>query len=73
MIEAAAVFNHPTERTLRQYVSNELGSRRKQIVVEHLEACHECRKAVTDFREVARRFRDLEKVAIAHAVGQHKT
>jgi len=59
---------HPTERSLGRFVANELGPQRKKTVVRHLESCAECRKTVARLHEVARRFRDLERRAIAFAV-----
>ena len=56
---------HPTERALQRYASNETGPQRKKKVVKHLEDCPECRGAITRLRELARRFRDFERCAIA--------
>ena len=56
---------HPTERTLSRYAAHEIGPQRKKKVAKHLEQCEECRAAVDKFRGLNRRFRDLERVAIA--------
>ncbi len=55
---------HPAERALRRYVSNEMGVRRKKVVVQHLEACEHCRKSVARLHAIARTFRDWERSAI---------
>ena len=57
---------HPTERSLGRYAVNEMGPQRKKIVVRHLETCADCRKTVARLVEISRRFRDLERRAIAH-------
>jgi len=56
---------HPTERTLWRYAANETGPQRKKKVAKHLEQCEECRTAVEKFRGANRRFRELERTAIA--------
>jgi anti-sigma factor RsiW len=58
---------HPEERVLSRYVSNELGPRRKKVVVQHLEACEHCRKSVARLNAIARTFRDWERSAIMEA------
>jgi anti-sigma factor RsiW len=55
---------HPPERALNRYVSNEMGPRRKKVVTQHLETCHECRKAVARLHAIARTFRDWERSGI---------
>jgi hypothetical protein len=62
--EADGVACHPPERALRRYVSNEMGARRKKVVVQHLEACEQCRKAVARLNAIARTFRDWERSGI---------
>lgn len=57
--------SHPTERTLGRLASNELGPRNRKKTAEHLEACMQCRERVSRLRELARRFRDLERTGIA--------
>jgi hypothetical protein len=61
---------HPAERTLSRYVSNEMGTRRKRLVVRHLEACQNCQKSVARLRVLSRTFRDWERTAIMQAAPQ---
>jgi anti-sigma factor RsiW len=61
---------HPPERALNRYVSNEMGARRKKIVVRHLEACEDCRKSVAKLHAIARTFRDWERSGIMLAQGE---
>jgi len=61
---------HPTERSLSRYAAGEMGPQRKKIVARHLENCADCRKTVAHLHEIARRFRDLERRAIAHVAAQ---
>jgi len=60
-------FQHPPERAINRYVSNEMGPVRKRKLNSHLEQCAECRARVAKIRELARRFRDLERAALANA------
>jgi len=55
---------HPTDRLLRSFAANEVGPQRKKTVVRHLETCEECRSEIARHRELARRYRDLERSAI---------
>jgi hypothetical protein len=57
--------DHPTERTLRRLAANEVGQQRKRKLAVHLDDCCECRLSVAKFREVSRRFRDLEKIGLS--------
>lgn len=61
----AAAPVHPTNQILNRYVLNELGPRRRQSVIKHLEACRDCRDAVAELKGAARRWRDLERTALA--------
>jgi anti-sigma factor RsiW len=63
--EADRATTHPPERALSRYVSNEMGPRRKKVVVQHLETCADCRKSVARLHAIARTFRDWERTAIA--------
>ena len=65
-----AVTQSAMRGTWRPFASNEMGPRAKRGVVAHLEGCAECRKIVARHREIARRFRDLERKAIAHVASQ---
>ena len=58
--------SHPTERVLARFASNEMGPQRKKLIARHLETCPDCRKAVTRFHDIARRYRDLERRAIQY-------
>jgi anti-sigma factor ChrR (cupin superfamily) len=58
--------SHPTERVLARFASNEMGPQRKKLIARHLETCPDCRKAVTRFHDIGRRYRDLERRAIQH-------
>jgi hypothetical protein len=55
---------HPPERALRRYVSNEMGPRRKKVLVQHLEGCPECRTSVAKLNAIARTFREWERNGI---------
>jgi hypothetical protein len=55
---------HPTQRSLSRYASNEMGSRRKKVVLQHLDICEDCRKNVVRYHALARTFRDWERSAI---------
>jgi anti-sigma factor RsiW len=55
---------HPMDRLLKSFAVNEMGPQRKKMVVRHLENCEECRTTVARHRELARRYRDLERSAI---------
>jgi hypothetical protein len=57
---------HPADRALGRYASNEMGARRKKVVVRHLETCEQCRTAVTRIHTLTRTFRDWEKSAIMY-------
>jgi hypothetical protein len=59
--------DHPPERALARYVSNEMGLVRKKKQNEHLQECSECRSRVGNRRELTRRLRDFERVAITRA------
>ena len=63
-----AVTSHPKELVLKRYAANETGKRGRKEVANHLEVCSDCRAAVLKFRTIARRFRDLERVALKRAV-----
>lgn len=65
--EADKATCHPTERVLNRYASNQIGPRGKKTVVQHLEGCEDCRKAVTRLHSIARTFRDWERVGIMQA------
>jgi hypothetical protein len=56
--------NHPPELWLYRFASNDVGARRKKTIALHLEACAECRQRVGRHRELGRRFRDMERIAI---------
>jgi hypothetical protein len=58
---------HPTELWLARFASNDVGSKRKKTVALHLETCADCRQVVSRHRELARRYRDLERRAILSA------
>jgi hypothetical protein len=58
---------HPADRVLSRFVSNEMGLRRKKVVVKHLEACQDCRKSVARLNAIARTFRDWERSSIMGA------
>jgi len=62
----AVLDGHPTERSLARFAANDMGPQRKKVIVRHLETCQDCRKAVTRFHDIARRYRDLERRAIQH-------
>jgi len=64
---------HPPERALNCYVSNEMGPRRKKVVVEHLETCEDCRKSVARLHAIARTFRDWERSGIMQAAQRGRT
>ncbi len=70
--EADRAASHPPERALSRYVSNEMGPRRKKTVVQHLEACEDCRKYVAKLHAVNRTFRDWERTAIAQVAQASK-
>jgi predicted anti-sigma-YlaC factor YlaD len=70
VLSESAEIAHPTERALGRFAANEMGSQRKKMVTRHLENCAECRNAVSRLHEIARRFRDLERRAIAHVAVQ---
>ena len=55
---------HPADRVLNRFVSNDMGLRRKKLVVKHLEACPDCRKSVARLHAIARTFRDWERSSI---------
>jgi hypothetical protein len=61
---------HPTERALSRFAANEMGTQRKRSMVQHLETCQDCQRTVTRLHEIARRYRDLERRAIAHVATQ---
>jgi predicted anti-sigma-YlaC factor YlaD len=65
--EADRATCHPTERALNSYVANEMGARRKKVVVQHLESCEGCRKSVVRLHALARTYRDWERSAIEQA------
>ena len=58
---------HPTERSLGRFVSNEMGPRGRKSIKVHLDGCPACRDRTMQLRDIARRFRDLEKTALAYA------
>ena len=58
-------LNHPGVRALRRYATNLMGPQAKKKMMKHLKACRECQSAVTDYRTVDRRFRKVERDAIA--------
>jgi hypothetical protein len=60
-------LSHPTERALSRFAAHEMGPQSKKKLVQHLEICEDCRKEVGRLREISRRFRDLERLAIAQA------
>jgi predicted anti-sigma-YlaC factor YlaD len=60
----ASLPAHPTELWLARFASNEVGIQRRKEVSLHLETCQDCRKIVSRHRELARRYRDLERRAI---------
>jgi anti-sigma factor ChrR (cupin superfamily) len=63
-----APLEHPPERALIRYASNEMGLRPKKVVGKHLETCADCRKCVARLHAMARTFRDWERSAISQAV-----
>ena len=65
VIQAAPVVDHPSERQLGRYASDEMGRQAKKRIATHLDLCCECRQTVLRSREVSRRFRDLERAAFA--------
>jgi len=64
-VQAGRVLDHPSERQLGRYASNEMGRQAKKRIATHLDLCCECRQTVLRSREVSRRFRDLERAAFA--------
>jgi len=58
-------LNHPGVRALTRYATTQMGPQAKKKMVKHLEGCRECQSAVTEYRTVDRRFRKLERDAIA--------
>ena len=60
-----AALNHPGVRTLTRYATDQMGPQAKKKMMKHLKGCRECQSAVTDYRTVDRRFRKLERDAIA--------
>jgi hypothetical protein len=58
-------LNHPGVRALTRYATNQMGPQAKKKMLKHLTGCRECQSAVTDYRTVDRRFRKLERDAIA--------
>jgi len=63
---------HPSERSLGRFISNEMGARGRKAMKLHIDACPACRHRTTHLREMARRFRDLERTAIAHAASERR-
>jgi len=61
---------HPSEHALERYAINEMGLQSRKRLKSHLEGCIDCRNSVAKSREVARRYRDLERVAITRAGAQ---
>ena len=57
--------DHPSEQSLRRYVANEMGTVRKKKLATHLDQCPGCRALSGRIHEVARRFRDFERLALA--------
>jgi predicted anti-sigma-YlaC factor YlaD len=60
---------HPAEKALKRYAANAMGLQPKKTVHAHLGVCPECRSAILNLHDLARRYRDLERVGIARAVG----
>jgi hypothetical protein len=60
-----AALNHPSVRALKRYAANQMGPQAKKKTMKHLQGCCECQSAVTEYRNVGRRFRELERAAIA--------
>jgi phosphoenolpyruvate synthase/pyruvate phosphate dikinase len=58
-------LNHPGVRALTRYATNQMGPQAKKKMMNHLKGCRECQIALTDYRIVDRRFRKLERDAIA--------
>jgi hypothetical protein len=58
---------HPTERALQRYAANETGPQARKIITKHLEQCVECRRVASKCRDLLRRWRDLERVAITRS------
>ncbi len=58
---------HPTERVLSRFAANEMGTRRKKVVAQHLETCEDCRRVVARHHAIARTFRDWERSGILQA------
>ena len=59
-----AVPAHPPERALGRYAANEMGPGTQKRLKGHLQQCSECRTRVGNMRELARRFKDFERMAI---------
>ena len=55
----------PAERWLARFASNNMGPQRRRKLARHLETCADCRKKVSGHREIARRYRDMERLVIA--------
>ena len=64
-------MEHPEQQILRRHAANDLPASRKKVVTRHVEDCPECRTAVAEFRQVQRRMRDFERMAISSYARQH--
>jgi len=55
----------PSDLWLARLASNDVGPQRKKKLARHLENCPACRAKVARHHEMARRYRDFERQAIA--------
>jgi predicted anti-sigma-YlaC factor YlaD len=56
---------HPAEHVLRRHAANGMTLRRRRTIDAHLELCEECRAVVSKMHQLARRYRDFERLWIA--------
>jgi hypothetical protein len=61
----------PAERLVAAFAANEMGAQRKKKIGRHLETCSECRAKVAQHHEMARRYREFERQAIASSAKRH--
>jgi hypothetical protein len=69
-VASESALIHPAEKVLKEYAANTVGLQAKKAVRAHVESCPECRSAIVQHHDVARRYRDLERVWIARAAGR---
>jgi hypothetical protein len=53
------------------FAANEMGPQRKKKFGRHMEACGACREKVVRHHEMARRYRDFERQAIAYSAKKY--